>query len=70
MNTNLSNTARRQVEADRRAKVNTALRDVEKAGRRRRILVRTGIAAGVTAVVGGLITLGALTGTQSLPTAA
>jgi hypothetical protein len=70
MTTNLSNTARKQAEADRRAKANAALRDSEKSGRRRGILVRTGVAAGVTAVVGGLITLGALTGTQSLPTAA
>jgi hypothetical protein len=70
MNTNLSNTTRKQAEAHRRAKANAALRNVEKAGRRRRILIRTTVAAGVTAAVGGLITLGALTGTQSLPTAA
>src|SRR5690242_11310062 len=67
MTTNVSNTARQQAEADRRARANAALRSAQQVGRRRRILVRTAVAAGAVAAVGGLITLGALTGTQPLP---
>lgn len=70
MTSNPSNAARKRAEADRRATANAALRESEQDARRRKLLVRTAVVGGVTVVVGGLIALGALTGTRTLPTAA